>query len=351
MSTVCELLGISPMSANSVPAMDPEKDQVARRAGEIVMRLVAHDLRPSQIVTREALENAIAAVALTGGSTNAVLHLLAIAREAKIPLDLDDFDRINREVPLLADLKPGGQFVSTDLHQAGGISLIAHRLRELGVLHGSSLTVTGHTVGDEADSAKEREGQKVVRQVADPIKTTGGLVVLRGNIAPDGCVVKVAGHTMYKHEGSARVFDSEEAAFAAVEQGLIQPGDVLVIRYEGPQGGPGMREMLAVTAALVGAGLGESVALLTDGRFSGATRGLMAGHVSPEAATGGPIAAVREGDTIVFDIEARTLNVELDASELKSRLDVWQQPPPRFQTGVMAKYARLVSSAATGAVT
>ena len=351
MSTVCELLGVSPMSANAVPAMDPLKDDVAHRAGEIVMRLVADDLRPRQIVTREALENAIASVALTGGSTNAVLHLLAIAREAGVSLDLDDFDRINQKVPLLADLKPGGRFVATDLYEAGGISLVAHRLRELGVLHGAALTVTGRTVGDEAGSAKETPGQEVVHTLSDPIKPTGGLVVLKGNLAPDGCVVKVAGHTMTNHQGPARVFDSEEAAFAAVEQGRIQAGAVVVIRYEGPQGGPGMREMLAVTAALVGAGLGESVALLTDGRFSGATRGLMAGHVAPEAAIGGPIAAVREGDTITFDVSGRTLNVELSDREIQSRLDEWTAPPPRFHSGVMAKYARLVSSAATGAVT
>ena len=351
MSTVCELLGVSPMSANSVPAMDPLKDDVARRAGEIVMRLVADDLRPKQIVTREALENAIASVALTGGSTNAVLHLLAIARDAGVSLDLDDFDRINQKVPLLADLKPGGRFVATDLHEAGGIGLVALRLLELGVLHRSALTVTGRTVGDEAGSAQETPGQEVVHTLSNPIKPTGGLVVLKGNLAPDGCVVKVAGHTMTNHQGPARVFDSEETAFAAVEQGRIQAGDVVVIRYEGPQGGPGMREMLAVTAALVGAGLGESVGLLTDGRFSGATRGLMAGHVAPEAAIGGPIAAVREGDTITFDVAGRTLNVELSDREIQSRLDEWTTPPPRFHRGVMAKYARLVSSAATGAVT
>ena len=351
MSTVCELLGVSPMSANAVPAMDPLKDDVARRAGEIVMRLVADDVRPRQIVTRDALENAIASVALTGGSTNAVLHLLAIAREADVSLDLDDFDRINKQVPLLADLKPGGRFVATDLYQAGGIGLVAHRLRELGVLHGAALTVTGRTVGDEAGAAQETPGQEVVRTLSDPIKPTGGLVVLKGNLAPDGCVVKVAGHTMMNHQGPARVFDTEEAAFAAVEQGHIEAGDVVVIRYEGPQGGPGMREMLAVTAALVGVGLGESVALLTDGRFSGATRGLMAGHVAPEAAIGGPIAAVREGDTITFDVAGRTLNVELSDREIQSRLGDWTTPPPRFHRGVMAKYARLVSSAATGAVT
>ena len=351
MSTVCEVLGVSPMGANGVPAMDPRKDEIAQEVGEVVMRLVAADLRPSQIVTRDAIENAIASVAVTGGSTNAVLHLLAIAHEAGITLSLDDFDRISRQVPLLADLKPGGRFVATDLYKAGGIGLVAHRLREIGSLHGDALTVTGRTVGEEADMAPETPLQEVVRPPSDPIKQTGGLVVLKGNLAPDGCVVKVAGHTLTTHQGPARVFDSEEAAFEAVEQGRIRAGDVVVIRYEGPQGGPGMREMLGVTAAIVGAGLGESVALLTDGRFSGATRGLMAGHVAPEAAAGGPIAAVHEGDTIVFDLPNRVLRVELSDDEIQSRLAAWQAPAPRYTRGVMAKYARLVSSAATGAIT
>ena len=351
MSTVCELMGVSPMGANSVPAMDPRKDEVARRVGEIVMHLVNTDVRPDRIVTRQAVENAIAAVALTGGSTNAVLHLLAIARDVGVPLSLDDFDRISRQVPLLADLKPGGRFVATDLYRAGGIGLVARRLQELGVLHGDAATVTGRTIGEEAAAWPETEGQEVVRPLADPIKPTGGLVILTGNLAPEGCVVKVTGRTLTTHQGPARVFDSEEAAFEAVEHGRIQPGAVVVIRYEGPQGGPGMREMLAVTAAIVGAGLGESVALLTDGRFSGATRGLMAGHVAPEAAKGGPIAAVREGDTITFDIPNRTLSVDLTADEIAARLEGWQTPKPRYARGVMAKYARLVSSASVGAVT
>ena len=351
MSTVCELLGVSPMSANSVPAMESAKDDVARQAGEIVMRLVADEVTPSQIVTREALENAIASVAATGGSTNAVLHLLAIAREAGVSLDLDDFDRINREVPLLADLKPGGRFVATDLYKAGGIRLVARRLQELGALHGDAQTVTGRSVGEEAAIAEETPGQEVVHSVSDPIKPTGGLVVLKGNLAPEGCVVKVAGATMMRHRGPARVFDTEEEAFAAVERKGIGAGDVVVIRYEGPEGGPGMREMLAVTAALVGAGLGESVALLTDGRFSGATRGLMAGHVAPEAAKGGPIAAVREGDTIEFDIERRTLTLDLSDAEIGQRMAEWTKPAARHTSGVMGKYARLVSSAATGAIT
>ncbi len=351
MSTVCELLGVSPMSANSVPAMESAKDDVARQAGEIVMRLVADDVKPSQIVTREALENAIASVAATGGSTNAVLHLLAIAREAGVPLELDDFDRINRQVPLLADLKPGGQFVATDLYKAGGIRLVARRLQELGVLHGDALTVTGLSVGEEAATAEETPGQEVVRPAAEPIKATGGLVVLKGNLAPDGCVVKVTGAAMSRHRGPARVFDIEEEAFAAVEHGRIVAGDVVVIRYEGPEGGPGMREMLGVTAALVGAGLGETVALLTDGRFSGATRGLMAGHVAPEAAKGGPVAAVRDGDVIEFDLEQRTLMVELTDAEIGQRMAEWTKPAARYASGVMGKYARLVSSAATGAIT
>ena len=351
MSTACELLGVSPMRANSVPAMDAAKDEAAHRAGEIVMKLVGDDLTPRRIVTRDALENAIASVALTGGSTNAVLHLLAIAREAGVELDLDDFDQINQRVPLLADLKPGGRFVATDLHRAGGIPLVARRLQELGVLHGDALTVTGRTIGEEAATAEETVDQEVVRQVSDPIKATGGLVVLRGNLAPDGSVVKVAGAAMMTHRGPARVFECEEDAFDAVEHGRIGAGDTVVIRYEGPQGGPGMREMLGVTAALVGAGLGESVALLTDGRFSGATRGLMVGHVAPEAARGGPIAAVREGDIVEFDLNKRTLTLEVPDDEIADRLSRWTAPAPRFKTGVMGKYARLVSSAAQGAVT
>ena len=351
MSTVCELLGVSPMHANGVPALVAEKDAVARQAGELVMRLVETDLRPCQIVTSAALENAVAAVVSTGGSTNAVLHLLAIAREARVPLAIDDFDRISSRVPLLADLKPGGRFVATDLYRAGGIGLVAKRLHEAGILQADALTVTGRTIGEEAAAASETADQEVVRPLDDPITPTGGLVVLKGNLAPDGCVVKVAGHAPARHRGPARVFDSEEAAFEAVEQGRIQAGDVVVIRYEGPQGGPGMREMLAVTAAIVGAGLGESVALLTDGRFSGATRGMMAGHVAPEAAKGGPIAIVREGDSIVFDEQNRVLEIEVSDAEIASRLADWEAPAPRFATGVMAKYARLVSSAATGAVT
>lgn len=351
MSTVCELLGVSPMAANGVPAMVSAKNDVAKQAGELVLDLVQKDLRPRQIVTQHALENAIAAVALTGGSTNAVLHLLAIAHEADIDLKIDDFDRVSERTPLLADLKPGGRFVATDLYEAGGLELVVKRLKEAELLHGDAMTVTGQTIGEVADLAQETSGQEVVRPVADPITPTGGLVILRGNLAPDGCVVKVAGHELAQHRGPARVFDSEEVAFEAVEQGRIQAGDVVVIRYEGPRGGPGMREMLAVTAAIVGAGLGESVALLTDGRFSGATRGMMAGHVAPEAATGGPIAIVRDGDTILFDEKNRQLQLEVSDDEIAARLADWLPPEPRFKRGVMAKYARLVSSAAQGAVT
>ena len=351
MSMVCELLGVSPLSANSVPAMVAAKSDVAHRAGELVMDLVRTDLRPRQIVTRAAVDNAIAGVAATGGSTNAVLHLLAIAHEAGVDLAIDDFDRISERTPLLADLKPGGRFVATDLYRAGGIGLVAKRLHEAGLLHDDAATVTGQTIGEAALAVVETAGQQVVRPVSEPITPTGGLVILRGNLAPHGCVVKVAGHAPATHRGPARVFDSEEAAFAAVGQGGIQAGDVVVIRYEGPSGGPGMREMLAVTAAIVGAGLGESVALLTDGRFSGATRGMMAGHVAPEAAKGGPIAIVRDGDTILFDERNRRLELEVDEGEIAARLAAWRAPEPRFTSGVMAKYARLVSSAATGAVT
>ena len=351
MSMVCELLGVSPLSANGVPAMVAEKSDVAHAAGKLVMELVRADLRPRRIVTRAAVENAIAAVAATGGSTNAVLHLLAIAHEAGVALEIDDFDRISARTPLLADLKPGGRFVAADLYRAGGIGLVAKRLQEAGLLAGDALTVTGRTIGEAARAVPETAGQEVVRPVAEPLTPTGGLVILKGNLAPHGCVVKVAGHEPAAHRGPARVFDSEEAAFEAVGQGRIRAGDVVVIRYEGPRGGPGMREMLAVTAAIVGAGLGESVALLTDGRFSGATRGMMAGHVAPEAAVGGPIAVVRDGDPILFDERNRRLQLDVSDAEIKSRLAAWRAPAPRFASGVMAKYARLVSSASTGAVT
>jgi dihydroxy-acid dehydratase len=351
MAMVCEFLGIAPMGLSSVPATDSAKAKAGQRAGEMVLELLRRDITPSKIITKAAIENAITGVAATGGSTNSVLHLLAIANEAKIGLSIDDFDRISSRVPILADLKPGGRFVAVDLYAAGGTSLVAKRLVEAGLLHGECLTVSGRTIAEEAATSKETPGQEVVRKLNAPLKPTGGLVILKGNLAPEGCVIKVAGHNLQNFRGPARVFDNEEAAFAAVENGTIKAGDVVVIRYEGPKGGPGMREMLQVTAALVGAGLGDSVALLTDGRFSGATHGLMAGHVAPEAARGGPIAAVADGDTIVFDIPNRQLNVELNATEIQKRLAKWQAPVPRFSSGVMAKYALLVSSSSLGAIT
>jgi dihydroxy-acid dehydratase len=351
MATACEFLGISPLGSAGVPALDPLKNDVAFQMGRLVMKVLAQGLTARQVIGRQALENAIMAVAATGGSTNAVLHLLAIAREAGIPLAIEEFDTISARTPLLADLKPGGRFVATDLYRAGGTPLIARRLLEADLLHGDAITVTGNSIGEEAQAGQETAGQEVVRTWDRPLKASGGLVILKGNLAPEGCVIKVAGHERLHHRGPARVFDCEEDAFTAVQAGRVQPGDVVVIRYEGPKGGPGMREMLGVTAALVGAGLGDSVALLTDGRFSGATRGLMAGHVAPEAANGGPIAAVCDGDTIVFDVAARRLDVELSEAEIRQRLATWQPPPPRYSHGVMAKYARLVSSAAEGAVT
>jgi dihydroxy-acid dehydratase len=351
MSTVMEFLGISPMGSNGIPATVTEKDEAAISAGKLAMELLERNLRPSQILTRKSFENAIASVAATGGSTNAVLHLLAIARETGVELTIDDFDRISERTPLIADLKPGGRFVANDLYRAGGIQLVAKRLLEGGLIHGDAITVTGKTMAEAAQITKETGGQEVVRPMSNPLKSSGGLVILKGNLSPEGCVVKVAGHERMVHRGPARVFDREEDAFKAVQAGQIKDNDVVVIRYEGPVGGPGMREMLGVTAALVGAGLGDSVALLTDGRFSGATHGLMAGHVAPEAARGGPIAAIRDGDTIVFDIKARRLDVEVPEQELKARLSQWTAPTPRYKTGVMAKYAKLVSSASEGAVT
>jgi dihydroxy-acid dehydratase len=351
MATAIEFLGLAPMGSGSVPATAAEKADVARRAGGLVMDLVRENVLPREILTRDALENAIASVACTGGSTNAVLHLLAIAREVGVPLDMDDFDRISRAVPLLADLKPGGRYVATDLYRAGGIPLVAKRLLEAGVLHADARTVSGRTIGDEAAAAVETPAQEVVRPLSNPLKATGGLVILRGSLAPEGCVVKVAGHERLHHRGPARVFDSEQAALSAVLANQIQANDVVVIRYEGPAGSPGMPEMLAVTGALVGQGLGDSVALMTDGRFSGATHGFMAGHVAPEAARGGPIAALREGDIVVFDVPSRRLDVELPGEELAARLQTWTPKPARYARGVMAKYAQLVSSAAHGAVT
>jgi dihydroxy-acid dehydratase len=351
MACTFEVMGVSPMGSAMVPAMNGSKGEVAERVGRLAMEVLEADRRPSEIITRESIENGIAAACLSGGSTNVVLHMLAVAREAGIELDIDDFDRISEATPLLADLKPSGRFVATDLYRAGGVGLLAKRLDEAGVLKRDAMTVTGRAIADEAADAEEAEGQEVVRPVDRPVKPTGGLAILRGNLAPDGCVVKLAGTERLQHTGPARVFESEEDAFAAVDSQGIEAGDVVVIRNEGPSGGPGMREMLQVTAALVGEGLGDSVAVLTDGRFSGATHGLMAGHVAPEAPRGGPIAAIRDGDAITFDVEARRLDVELSDEEIAKRIAAYQPPAPHYTTGVMAKYARSVSSAAEGAVT
>jgi dihydroxy-acid dehydratase len=351
MAMVLEFLGLSPMGSASPPALDGRKDQVCVRAGELVMEMLERGLTPERILTREAFENGIAAGAATGGSTNLVLHLLAIAREIGVPLDIDDFDPVSNRTPIIADLKPGGRYTAVDVDRAGGSKLLGKRLLNAGLIDGSQLTVTGRTLAEEVEGAEETPGQEVIVTVEEPLRESGGLVILKGNLAPEGCVVKVAGYTRLEHVGPARVFDSEEVAMAAVQAGSISDHDVVVIRYEGPKGGPGMREMLGVTAALVGQGLGETVALLTDGRFSGATRGLMAGHVAPEAAHRGPIAALQDGDTITFDIQNRTLSVDLSPEELESRLAGWREPEPRFSTGVMAKYAALVSSASEGAVT
>jgi dihydroxy-acid dehydratase len=350
MAMVLEFLGLSPIGSASPPAYDPRKDEVCVEAGKLVMDLLHRGLTPADILTREAFENAIAAGAATGGSTNLVLHLLALAREANVPLDIDDFDRVSERTPIIADLKPGGRYTAVDLDKAGGTRFVGRRLVESGLVDGSQLTPTGRTMAEEVEGAEEAPGQDVVVPVESPLNETGGLVILKGNLAPEGCVIKVAGYTRLHHEGPARIFESEEEAMEAVQAGNVVDGDVAVIRYEGPKGGPGMREMLGVTAALVGQGLGESVALLTDGRFSGATRGLMAGHVAPEAAHRGPIAALREGDTITFDVENRKLEVALSDEEIEERLKDWQDPIPRYETGVFAKYAALVSSASEGAI-
>jgi dihydroxy-acid dehydratase len=351
MSTVMEMIGLSPMGYNSVPAMDPQKDQISFECGKVVMSVLQKGIKPRDILTREAFENAIASVAATGGSTNAVLHLLAIAREAGVELEIDDFQAVSARTPLLADLKPSGRFVASDMHRAGGIRLLARRLLNGKYLHASAKTVTGQTIGVETESAVETPGQEVIVPLEKPLKATGGLVILKGNLAPEGCVAKISGHERSEHRGPARVFESEEDAMAAVTAKKIQAGDVVVIRNEGPKGGPGMREMLGVTAAIVGEGLGGSVALLTDGRFSGATRGLMAGHVSPEAALGGPIAGVHDGDMIRFDVNKRVLEVEVSDDVLRQRMAQWKAPQPRYPKGVFAKYAALVSSASQGAIT
>jgi dihydroxy-acid dehydratase len=351
MATVFEMMGISPMGWNGVPAVDPRKEEVAFDTGRLVMELLRQGVRPRQILTRPAFLNGIAGAMATGGSTNVVLHLLALAREAGVRLTLDDFDRVSRRTPLWADLKPVGRFTAPEMYQAGGMAVVARRLLDAGLLQAEAMTVTGRTIGEEARAARETPGQEVIRPLAQPLKASGGMVILRGNLAPDGAVLKVAGQDRLVHRGPARVFDREEDAFAAIKKGRIKPNDVILIRYEGPRGGPGMREMLGVTSALQGAGLGASVALLTDGRFSGATHGFMAGHVAPEAAVGGPIAAVRTGDTIVFDVKRRRLDVEVSAAEIRRRLRGFKAPRPRYTWGVLAKYARLVSSASEGAVT
>jgi dihydroxy-acid dehydratase len=351
MAMAFEVLGISPAGFSMVPATDPRKADVAGEAGRMIMDVLARGQRPSDIITRESLENAIAAIACSGGSTNGVLHLLAVANEIGVPLSIDDFDRISERTPLLCDLKPGGRYVAPDLYRAGGVPLVLKRLKDGGLLHESAQTVTGRTVGEHAEAATEAEGQRVVRPLDDPIKSTGGLAILKGNLAPEGCVVKLAGHERRRHSGPARVFESEEDAMAAVRARQITAGDVVVIRNEGPAGGPGMREMLAVTAALVGEGLGEEVALLTDGRFSGATHGLMAGHVAPESVRGGPIGLVRDGDTITLDVDSRRLDVELSDDEVAERRRTYVAPERAYAGAALEKYARLVSSASAGAVT
>jgi dihydroxy-acid dehydratase len=351
MSTVMEFIGLSPMGFNSVPAMDPLKDEIAFRCGEVVMNVLRKGIFPKEILTKAAFLNAIAGVACTGGSTNAVLHLLAISREMGVPLAIDDFQKVSERTPLLADLKPSGKYVATDVYKAGGIPVIAKRLLDGKCVDGSTLTVTGKTFAEEANAAVETPGQPVIMPFDKPLKSTGGLVILKGNLSPHGCVAKISGHERLSHRGPARVFESEEDAMKAVTGKQIKSGDVVVIRNEGPKGGPGMREMLSVTGAIVGEGLGESVALLTDGRFSGATHGLMMGHVSPEAALGGPIAAVREGDMIHINVTQRLLEVEISDTELRQRLAAWKPPQPKYLTGVFAKYAALVQSAGEGAIT
>ncbi len=351
MSTVMELIGLSPMGFNSVPALSPDKEKVALRCGEVVMKMLRGGVRPLDILTPEAFENAIAAVAATSGSTNAVLHLLAIAREAGVALEIDDFQIVSERTPILADLKPSGRFVAADVHEAGGIRLLAKRLLGLGLLHGGAITVSGKTVAEEAAAAHETPGQEVIAPADRPLKKSGGIVILRGNIAPEGCVAKISGHERLSHTGPARVFESEEQAMNAVTSKTIRGGDVVVIRNEGPMGGPGMREMLGVTAAIVGEGLGDSVALITDGRFSGATRGLMIGHVSPEAALGGPIAAILDGDVIHIDVSARSINFAVDPATLTQRLDQYVPKPAIYRGGVYAKYTALVASASQGAIT
>jgi dihydroxy-acid dehydratase len=351
MSMCLEFMGLSPGGLNGIPAEDPQKDAAARRCGELVMELVREDIRPRALVTRASIDNAVAGVAATGGSTNAVLHLLAIAREFDIDFSLDDFHHIAERTPLIGDLRPGGRYSAADIHEAGGIGIVIRELLKKDLMHGDAMTVTGQTLAELGASVQESPEQDVFRPIDDPIKTTGGLAILRGTLAPDGCVIKLAGHERRRFSGPARVFDSEGECFAAVKDQRIKPGDVVVLRYEGPVGGPGMQEMLGITAAIVGEGLGASTALITDGRFSGGTRGLMIGHVAPEAALGGPIALVEEGDTVTIDVDRRALDLEIDEATLAERRARWRAPEPRYRSGVMAKYAALVSSASEGAVT
>jgi dihydroxy-acid dehydratase len=351
MSTILEFIGISPGGLNAIPALHPAKEEAAERAGRIVMDLVRNDIRPSQILTRQAFENAIASIAAMGGSTNGVLHLLAVARELGLELSIDDFDRVLERTPVIADMKPWGRFVATDVYEAGGLGLVTRELLRRDLVSGDALTVDGRTIAEIADDVQERAGQQVVTTIERPLKARGGMAVLRGNLAPDGCVIKLAGHGRMQHEGPAKVYDSEELCFAAVQAGEVEPGDVVVIRYEGPVGAPGMPEMLQVTATIVGEGLSDSVALITDGRFSGATYGFMVGHICPEAFTGGPLAAVRSGDTISIDVDARRIDVRLSDDELAARLRDWSPPPARYATGVLAKYASLVQPASEGAIT
>jgi dihydroxy-acid dehydratase len=351
MSTALEMLGISPMDFNGIPAVHPSKPKVAFECGRLVMKLLRKGILPRQIVTRKALLNSIAGVLATGGSTNAVLHLVALAKEAGVRLSIDDFDRISRKTPVLADLKPSGPYTASDMYEAGGMSLVARHLLKAGLLHADEPTVTGRTLGQEARRAREKKGQKVIRRLSKPLKKSGGILILRGNLAPDGCVVKLSGVERDRHRGPARVFNREEDAFAAVKAGKIGAGDVIVIRYEGPKGGPGMREMLAVTGAIQGAGLGDQVALVTDGRFSGASHGFVVGHICPEAAERGPLAALHEGDIILLDTRKRLIQVELSQAEIKRRLRKWKPPKPQYSSGALAKYVRLVSSASQGATT
>ncbi len=351
MATVMETIGLSPMGLNAIPQVDARKHDAAHACGAVILNAVRNNLRPRDVVTRAAIENAIASVAASGGSTNAVLHLLAFAREAGVPLSIDDFQELSAKTPLLADLKPAGRYTAADVDKAGGIPIIAKRLHDGGYVHSDALTITGKTFGEQVQIAQETPGQDVIRPLSNPIKKSGGLVILKGSLAPEGCVIKVTGLNRTSQTGPARVFDSEEDAMHAVLGRKIKPGDIVVIRYEGPRGGPGMREMLGVTSAIVGEGLSETVALVTDGRFSGATRGFMVGHIAPEAAVGGPIAAVREGDSLTINLETREINLDIPVAELHQRLAAFSRPAPKYTTGVMAKYVALVSSASDGAIT